>query len=205
MSRLFLPVLAAAIALPGAALAHHPMGGAVPTTALQGLLSGVGHPIIGLDHLAFVIAAGVLAAGAPSRAARIALPLLFLGFGVLGTLVHLGGIGLGPVEMLIAASLLAVGGLLLQERAASTPVLGVLFALAGLFHGHAFAEAVVGSETGPVVAYLLGLAATQAAIAFGAMAATRRLAAVPALTLRRWAGAAACAVGVVATVVAASG
>ena len=29
---------------------------------LHGLLSGIGHPIIGFDHLAFVIAVGLIAA-----------------------------------------------------------------------------------------------------------------------------------------------
>ena len=205
MIRHVLPLLAALLALPASALAHHPMGGATPATLLEGLLSGIGHPVIGLDHLAFVIAAGVLAAGAATRGARIALPLVFLAAGVAGTLLHLGGTGLGPVEMVVAASLLAVGGLLLRRQATPVPLLALLFAAAGLFHGHAFAEAVAGSETGPVTAYLIGLAATQAAIAFGAMILARRVAVVPTLTLRRWAGAAACAVGVAAWIMAAVG
>ncbi len=37
------------------ARAHHPMGGQTPETFSQGLLSGFGHPIIGIDHLAFLI------------------------------------------------------------------------------------------------------------------------------------------------------
>jgi urease accessory protein len=204
-----LRILAAAAALaipPGAALAHHPMGGAAPATAWEGLLSGVAHPVIGLDHLAFVIAAGLLAAGVASRGGRIALPLLFLGTGAAGTLLHLAGIGLGPVEALVAASLLGAGGLLLAKRTAPPPLgaLAALFAAAGLFHGHAFAEAVVGSQAGPVLAYLIGLAAIQAAIAFGAMGLARQFsrARVP---LRRWAGAAACAVGAVAGLLALAG
>ena len=44
------------------ALAHHPMGGRMPATFTDGLLSGLGHPIIGLDHLAAVLAIGCLAA-----------------------------------------------------------------------------------------------------------------------------------------------
>ncbi len=44
------------------ALAHHPFGGEAPTNAIEGFLSGLGHPVIGLDHLAFTIAAGLLAA-----------------------------------------------------------------------------------------------------------------------------------------------
>jgi urease accessory protein len=36
-----------------AAFAHHVMGGETPSTFVDGLLSGIGHPIIGADHLAF--------------------------------------------------------------------------------------------------------------------------------------------------------
>ncbi|MBX9699944.1 MAG: HupE/UreJ family protein, partial [Acetobacteraceae bacterium] len=123
-----LPTLTAALlALPGTALAHHPTGGTAPQSLLEGLLSGIGHPVIGIDHLAFIIAAGVLAAGAATRDARIALPLVFLAAGLVGTLLHLGGTGLGPVEMAIAASLLAAGGLLLRRATTPAPLLALLF------------------------------------------------------------------------------
>src|SRR6267378_3447944 len=57
-------VLAAGVAMlaPAEALAHHVMGGKVPVTFMQGLLSGLGHPIIGLDHFAAVVGVGILAA-----------------------------------------------------------------------------------------------------------------------------------------------
>jgi urease accessory protein len=35
------------------------MGGKTPSTFVDGILSGVGHPIIGPDHLAFVVALGI--------------------------------------------------------------------------------------------------------------------------------------------------
>ena len=44
-----------------AAWAHHPFGGQTPETFIQAFLSGVGHPVIGLDHLTFVIASGLVA------------------------------------------------------------------------------------------------------------------------------------------------
>ena len=44
------------------AFAHHVMGGLMPATFGEGILSGLGHPVIGLDHLAAVIAVGCLAA-----------------------------------------------------------------------------------------------------------------------------------------------
>src|SRR5262245_66502724 len=42
------------------ASAHHVMGGRTPATFMDGLLSG--HPIIGIDHFAAVVAVGCLAA-----------------------------------------------------------------------------------------------------------------------------------------------
>ena len=43
------------------ALAHHVMGGQVPVTFRDGLLSGLAHPIIGIDHFAAVVAVACLA------------------------------------------------------------------------------------------------------------------------------------------------
>jgi urease accessory protein len=42
------------LATAGTASAHHLMGGRTPSTFADGILSGVGHPIIGPDHLAFL-------------------------------------------------------------------------------------------------------------------------------------------------------
>ena len=60
LSRLFgyrLPLTA----FPHIALAHHPLAGAPMTTLQEGLLSGIGHPILGLDHLFFILLVGVIA------------------------------------------------------------------------------------------------------------------------------------------------
>ena len=48
-------------AVPTLALAHHPLGGMPMETFAQGVLSGVGHPILGFDHLFFVALIGVAA------------------------------------------------------------------------------------------------------------------------------------------------
>ena len=50
------------------------MGGRMPASFADGLLSGLGHPIIGLDHFAAVVAVGCLAA------AQRAAPALAIGF-----------------------------------------------------------------------------------------------------------------------------
>ncbi len=194
-----LAALAAAAAMPMPALAHHPMGGAAATTAWQGFVSGVAHPVIGLDHLAFLLAAGVLAA-AVRRRAGIAALVAFLGAGVAGAVLHLGGFGLGPVEAAVALSVLGAGVALLAAPArlpAATPGwLALGFGVAGLFHGHAYAEAVAGSGPAVVVAYLLTLLAAQAGIGLLAMLVAQRMG--EARPQRRWAGAAATVVGAAA-------
>lgn len=71
-------LFASLLALP--VWAHHPMDGAVPTSAWEGLLSGLAHPVLGLDHLAFLIAAALLAAwSGVSRWRGASLVLAFVG------------------------------------------------------------------------------------------------------------------------------
>lgn len=158
--------------LPLPAFAHHAMGGAIPSTLGQAIASGVAHPVIGLDHLAFLVAAGVLAATVPGGLGVAAILAFVLG-GFGGSLVHLAGYGLGPVEAVVALSVLAVGGALLWRRVPAA-LLPVGFGLAGLFHGHAFAEAIIGAEQGALVGYLAALALTQAAVGLGVMLLARR-------------------------------
>jgi urease accessory protein len=186
--------IAALLALaPLPAFAHHPMGGTTPATLWEGFASGVGHPVIGPDHLAFLLAAGVLAATLPTRLGLVAI-LAFVAGGFVGSLVHVAGIGLGPVEALVALSVVAVGVALLWRGAPAT-ALPAAFAVAGVVHGHAFAEAIIGAETGALAAYLAALALTQGAIGAAAMLAARRLGnAMP--RLRQAAGAVAALLGV---------
>src|SRR6056297_382865 len=127
-----------------AALAHHPMGGATPTTFWQGFLSGLGHPVIGIDHLAFVLAAGIACAFLSSR---LLVPALFIAATIAGCLLTAGlGVTLPAAEFIIAGSVIAVGAIAMLDKPANPAVIAAVFAVAGLFHGGAYAEAVVGSE-----------------------------------------------------------
>jgi urease accessory protein len=153
------------------ALAHHPFGGETPTNAIEGFLSGLGHPVIGLDHLAFTIAAGLLAAVMGQAIVPIAFVLASLG----GTGVHLLGINLPAPEFCISASVLLFGSLLGMKQPPQAWVVVLLAAAAGLFHGYAYGEAVVGAEMAPLFAYLLGFAAIQMGIALASYGIARRL------------------------------
>src|SRR5512143_2201835 len=69
------------------AFAHHVMGGRTPATFTEGILSGLGHPVIGLDHLAAVVAIGCLAAAHRSASA---LAVTFVLAMISGVALHLG-------------------------------------------------------------------------------------------------------------------
>lgn len=170
--RLALPSLAAlATALPGAALAHHPMGGQAPSTWMEGLLSGVGHPVLGLDHLAFVVGLGCLAA-VDARWRR--LTFAFAAPVAPGVLAHVAGVGLGPQELYVALSLVMLGAALALERRLVGWGLVAFAAAAGFFHGYAFGEAVGGSGPATVAAYALGLTGTVLGLALAVSETLRR-------------------------------
>ena len=152
------------------AMAHHPFGGETPSNFVEGFLSGMGHPVIGLDHLAFVVASGLIAAG---LVGGVAIPVAFVLATIAGTGIHLMAIDLPLPELIISASVVLFGVLIAtkgKQASSNTTVLGAIAALAGIFHGYAYGEAVVGAEMGPLVAYLLGFAAIQLAISLAAYA-----------------------------------
>ena len=101
-----LAVFAAAGLMSGPAFAHHVMDGKLPGTFTQGLLSGLGHPVIGLEHLAAVVAVGCLAA---AHRAGAVLALGFIGAMMLGVAAHLGGAGVPGAELLVALTVIGLG------------------------------------------------------------------------------------------------
>lgn len=166
-------IMLSILLLPLPALGHHPLGGAAPMTWWDGLASGIGHPMLGIDHLAFLVAAGVLASLLRGGAAlRVALGISAAAF--LGTLLHLSGVALPAAPTVVALSTLVAGALLLVRVPAGAPA--ALLPVAGFFHGHVFAETVIGSEPTPIIAYLVGLSVTQAALVLAATIVARWLA-----------------------------
>lgn len=156
------------------ALAHHVMGGAMPATFADGLLSGLGHPIIGLDHLAAVIAVGCLAATQSRGAWLIAGYVIAM---MIGAAAHIGEATVNGAEIFVAVSVIVLGAVLFRRKPPRLDIAIALFAFAGLVHGYALGESIAGAERAPLYAYFVGLAAIQAAIALAAMYGTRLLAA----------------------------
>jgi urease accessory protein len=154
------------------AFAHHVMGGELPGTAWQGVLSGLGHPIIGIDHFAFIVGVGLMS----HLAGRLALlPLLFVVGTALGCLLHVRGYGV-PLSELAIALTIAIGAVAVGLHARiPIGILTVAFLIAGALHGYAYGESVVGAETTPLVSYIIGFALIQYCLALGSGFALRAI------------------------------
>ncbi|KPK40297.1 MAG: hypothetical protein AMJ69_02805 [Gammaproteobacteria bacterium SG8_47] len=167
-------VLATALAFSNPAFAHHPMGGMTPQTFAQGFLSGVGHPIIGVDHFAFLLVIALLSVSLGGFL-RLAVPLAFVAATVAGTFAHIAAADFPLSEAIVASSALIGGLLVLSKRDVPGLLLTVGVTAFGLFHGYALGESIIGAEQTPLVAYLIGFAAIQLAVIVGAAWAFKAL------------------------------
>jgi urease accessory protein len=179
------------VATASTASAHHLMGGKTPSTFTDGILSGVGHPIIGPDHLAFLVALGI-AVGV----ARLSLltPFLFLLTMACGVGAHLASLDIPLAELIVAVSVLAAGVLIALDWSVSSGAWAALFSIAGFFHGYAYGESIYGAEPTPLAAYLIGLVAVQTVLVVG-IALTSRAVWTASRLGPRLVGAAICGVG----------
>lgn len=116
--------------LPLAALAHTESGQAA------GFLSGILHPVSGLDHILAMVAVGLWGAilGAP---AIWTLPVAFPVMMAFGGLFGLLGIPLPGVEIGIALSAVVLGSAVLAQARPSLGVATAVVAVFAVFHGHA--------------------------------------------------------------------
>ena len=143
-----------------------PEGGEI--NALQGLLSGIGHPLLGPDHLLFLLAIGFIGLRRP---VAWGLPLLVfaLGGAVLMQLFPLPS-SLEPAgEALVSLSLLVEGLIALNLMPA-----GLLLPVIGL-HGYLLGGAIVGAESTPLLTYFLGLLIAQGALLLAISLGSKRL------------------------------
>jgi urease accessory protein len=102
----------------------------------SGFLSGVRHPISGLDHVLAMIAVGLWGAQLGSPAIWV-LPVAFPMVMALGGMMGLLGIPLPGTEYGIAASMILLGGVVLLELKPPLWVAALLVSFFAIFHGHA--------------------------------------------------------------------
>lgn len=151
------------------AQAHHPLAGMSIETFTHGFLSGVGHPLLGFDHLFFVVLVGITALF--TRRKMLA-PLAYIIAMLGGCMVSALWTPVPATELMIALSLLVLGSMLLSGHRFGLATVLFAFAGFGLFHGAAFGESLATQEAGfgsqVLTGYLLGLGLTQFAIALAA-------------------------------------
>ena len=103
---------------------------------VTGFVSGLTHPLLGLDHLLAMVAIGLWAAQQGGRALW-AVPAAFVSAMGLGGELAWAGLSLPYVETGIAASVLVLGLLIATQRQWAVTVGMVIAAGFALFHGYA--------------------------------------------------------------------
>lgn len=115
------------------ALAHEGNG------VQRGFLSGVMHPLAGLDHLLAMVAVGLWGAFL-GRPLIVALPVIFPAVMALGGLLGIAGIPMPPVEIGIALSVAVLGTAIAAAYRAPVWLACVAVGVFGLFHGYAHGQ-----------------------------------------------------------------
>lgn len=133
-----LPTAVLAFALAQPAFAHEQAGVA------GGLLSGLLHPVTGIDHLIAMVAVGIWGAqlGAPAIwVLPITFPLVMAVGGVLGIM----RVPLPMPELVIAISALILGVAVASRLRLPFPVAAIIVAVFAIFHGYAHGAELPGS------------------------------------------------------------
>lgn len=181
----------ALLTLPCAALGHPGHGEHISSGS--SLLSGLLHPLFGLDHLLAMLSVGLYASQLRGRAVW-ALPLAFVGLMVGGAVSAIAGVELPLVEGGIIASVLALG--LLIAFAVRMPVIAasLLTGVFAVFHGHAHGSELVAG--GSAFAYGVGFTVSTALLHVVAVAVGLAAAKLADGRAVRWAGGLVAASGV---------
>ena len=121
---------AALLFLPALAQAHpgHDAGAS--------FIAGAVHPLLGLDHLLALIAAGLLA-WRMDRRTGITIAVAFPALLILGAIIGLAGVDLMMTEVMIALSIAVLALLALRPPRRLPAATAALTAMFAVFHGHA--------------------------------------------------------------------
>ncbi|HSL68682.1 MAG TPA: HupE/UreJ family protein [Longimicrobiales bacterium] len=144
-SRWLLIATSCVIAWP--ALAHEQQGQAA------GFVTGLLHPVSGLDHVLAMVAVGLWGAqlGAPAIwLLPVTFPLMMAFGGFLGLI----GVPLPGVEIGIAASAILLGAMVALQARPPLALAGLLVAFFAVFHGHAHGTELPAGQSG--LLYSLG-------------------------------------------------
>ncbi|MGA7414809.1 MAG: HupE/UreJ family protein [Bryobacteraceae bacterium] len=128
-------------------LASHLAQAHIQKGEAAGFLSGVRHPISGLDHVLAMIAVGLWGAqlGAPAIwVLPVAFPMVMAFGGMLGLM----GVPLPGIEYAIAASAILLGAAVLLDLRPPLAAAAALVGFFAIFHGHAHGTELPPGQSG---------------------------------------------------------
>lgn len=99
-------------------------------------ISGLGHPVAGLDHLLAMVAVGLWAASLGGKA-LFTVPTMFVASMIIGAMLAIGGVHVPMVEQGILLSVILLGALLFSAKRLPVYVCAAITAIFALFHGAA--------------------------------------------------------------------
>jgi urease accessory protein len=141
-------LLAALLFAPALAFAHVGQG-----EIGGGFLSGMAHPVLGLDHVVAMVAIGLWGAQLGQPAIWV-LPVTFPPVMAFGGLLGLLGVPIPAVETGIAVSAIVLGAMVALAARLPLLVAGILVGLFAIFHGHAHGAEL--PESANAIAYSVG-------------------------------------------------
>src|SRR5262249_39385572 len=133
----------------------------MPTTLLEGLLSGITHPAVGLDHLTFMLVIGLVAALANASLLVIG---CFVVASLVGIVIHAANFDFAYSEQLVAVSVILAGLLLLMGYGSMRSIWLPFAVSAGLVHGYAFGETILGANMDVTAVYMTGVVGVMVAV-----------------------------------------
>ena len=153
---------------------------ATPATFRAGLLAGLGQPVIVLNQLAAVMAVGCLAATQPKGVPPV---IAYVVATLIGASAHIGEKTVANAGVFAALTAVALGLLIFRKSPLRRDIVFALFAATGLINGYVLGAPIAAAAPAPILAYLIGLAAIQTAIALAVMFGQRMLAGQASLQL----------------------
>ena len=143
-------ILTATVLLPQTAWSH------IGSSEAGGFLTGLQHPISGLDHVVAMLAVGLWGAQL-GRPALWMLPVVFPVMMAVGGNLGLMGIPLPGVEVGIAVSAVVLGFMVLAEARLTINMAMLVVAFFAIFHGHAHGTELPAGQSG--LLYSIGFVA----------------------------------------------
>jgi urease accessory protein len=104
-----------------------------------GFVAGFRHPLSGLDHLLAMVSVGIWGAFL-GRPLIYLLPVIFPAVMAFGAVLAMVGLGLPPVQIGIALSVLVLGGCIALANKAPIWAAALIVATFALFHGYAHGQ-----------------------------------------------------------------